>query len=173
MSIGQGPVDVTPIGVSRFVSAIGNGGVMLPVTLEADRLDDLPEGRQVMKPATAVKLMQAMLEVVQKGTGVRALPILQGTGWNLGGKTGTADVRRGHIPDGWFAGLMFTPDNRPRYSVVVYLQNGGQGGRSAAPVAAMMTRWMAQQAAAEARAAAADSARGGTADSIAGGRGGR
>jgi membrane peptidoglycan carboxypeptidase len=168
MSIGQGPVDVTPIGVSRFVSAIGNGGVMLPVTLEAARLRDVPEGRQVMKPGTAVRLQRAMLEVVQKGTGVRALPILQGTGWNLGGKTGTADVRRGHIPDGWFAGLMFTPDGRPRYSVVVYLQNGGQGGRSAAPVAALMTRWMAQQAAEEARArqaAAADSARATSRDS--------
>ena len=160
MSIGQGPVDVTPIGVSRFVSAIGNGGVMLPVTLEAERLRELPEGRAIMKPATAAKLQRAMLEVVQKGTGVRALPILQGTGWSLGGKTGTADVRRGQVPDGWFAGLMFTPDGRPRYSVVVYLQNGGQGGRSAAPLAAMMTRWFAQQAAAEARAraAAADSA---------------
>jgi len=176
MSIGQGPVDVTPIGVSRFISAIGNGGVMLPVTLEADRLDQVPEGRQVMKPGTAVRLQRAMLEVVQKGTGVRALPILQGTGWNMGGKTGTADVRRGHIPDGWFAGLMFTPDGRPRYSVVVYLQNGGQGGRSAAPVAALMTRWMAQQAAEEARArqaAAADSARPTSRDSTPARPGGR
>lgn len=158
MSIGQGPVDVTPIGISRFVSAIGNGGVMLPVTMEADRLGDVPEGRRIMKPETSLKLQQAMLEVVQRGTGVRAIPILQGTGWNMGGKTGTADVVRGHVPDGWFAGLMFGPDGRARYSVVVYLRNGGQGGRSAAPLAAQMTRWMAQQAAAEARQAAQDSA---------------
>lgn len=158
MSMGQGPVDVTPIGVSRFISAIGNGGVMLPVTLEADRLDDLPEGRPIMKPQTSLKLQQAMLEVVERGTGVRAKPILQGTGWNMGGKTGTADVRRGQVPDGWFAGLMFGPDGRARYSVVVYLKNGGQGGRSAAPLAAMMTRWMAQQQAAEARQQAQDSA---------------
>jgi cell division protein FtsI/penicillin-binding protein 2 len=93
----------------------------------------------------------------------------------MGGKTGTADVRRGHIPDGWFAGLMFTPDGRPRYSIVVYLQNGGQGGHSAAPVAALMTRWFAQQAAQEARARADSAAaaqnggdrRGDTADSLA------
>jgi hypothetical protein len=175
MSIGQGPVDVTPIGVSRFVAAIGNGGVMLPVTLEAARLKDVPEGWPIMKPATAQKLQQAMVEVVERGTGVRALPILQGTGWRMGGKTGTADVRRGHIPDGWFAGLMFTPDGRPRYSIVVYLQNGGQGGHSAAPVAALMTRWFAQQAAQEARARADSAAaaqnggdrRGDTADSLA------
>lgn len=151
-AIGQGPVDVTPIAISRFVSAIGNGGVMLPVTLEYDRLPDVPEGRRVMQPATAQKLQEAMLQVVQKGTGVRAIPIVQGTGWNLGGKTGTADVRRGHVPDGWFAGLMFGPDGRAKYSVVVYLQNGGQGGHSAAPVAAMLTRWMAQQTALQAQA---------------------
>jgi membrane peptidoglycan carboxypeptidase len=163
MSIGQGPVDVTPIGVSRFISAIGNGGKMLPVTLEASRLAEVPEGRQVMKQGTSIKLQQAMLEVVQRGTAVRALPILEGTGWTMGGKTGTADVRRGHVPDGWFAGLMFGPDGRARYSVVVYLQNGGQGGRSAAPLAAQMTRFMAQEAAATARAdsAARDSAKAG------------
>jgi cell division protein FtsI/penicillin-binding protein 2 len=154
-AIGQGPVDVTPIAISRFVSAIGNGGVMHPVTLEYDRLAELPEGRVIMKPTTAARLQGAMLEVVQKGTGVRALPILQGTGWNMGGKTGTADVRRGHIPDGWFAGLMFGPDGTAKYSIVVYLVNGGQGGHSAAPVAAMMTRWMAQQTALQARAKAA------------------
>lgn len=160
VAIGQGPVDVTPIGVSRFISAIGNGGVMLPVTLEADRLDQVPEGTVVMKPTTAARLQAAMVEVVEKGTGVRAVPILQGTGWRMGGKTGTADVRRGHVPDGWFAGLMFGPDGRARYSVVVYLQNGGQGGRSAAPLAAQMTRWFAQQEAARLRAdsAATDSA---------------
>ena len=151
-AIGQGPVDVTPIAVSRFVAAIGNNGVMLPVTLEQDRLREVGpgrriEGRQIMKPATAQKLMGAMKEVVERGTGVRALPILQGSGWTMGGKTGTADVQRGHIPDGWFAGLMFDAAGQPRYSVTVYLQNGGQGGHSAAPVAAMMTRWMAQQTA--------------------------
>ncbi|HEX8906669.1 MAG TPA: hypothetical protein VF771_17595, partial [Longimicrobiaceae bacterium] len=54
----------------------------------------------------------------------------------------------------WFAGLMFGPDGRPRYSITVYLQNSGQGGHSAAPVAAMMTRWMAQQTALQAQAKA-------------------
>ncbi|MDQ3388711.1 MAG: penicillin-binding transpeptidase domain-containing protein, partial [Gemmatimonadota bacterium] len=44
LSIGQGPVDVTPIGISRFIQAIGNGGVRLPVTLETERLENPPEG---------------------------------------------------------------------------------------------------------------------------------
>ena len=45
------------------------------------------------------------------------------------------------------------PDGRPRYTVVVYVVNGGQGGRIAVPIAAQMTKWMAQQEAVERRAA--------------------
>ena len=156
IGIGQGPVDVTPIAVSRFLQAIGNGGTVLPVTFEHDRLDDVPEGRRIMEAETTQKLMRAMLLVVDSGSAVRAVPIVQGTGWDLGGKTGTADVRRGAVPDGWFGGLMFGPDGRPRYTVVVYVENGGQGGRIAAPIAAQLTRYMAEE---EARARAAEAQR--------------
>ncbi|HEU0053642.1 MAG TPA: penicillin-binding transpeptidase domain-containing protein [Longimicrobium sp.] len=148
IGIGQGPVDVTPIAVSRFLQAIGSGGLMLPVTFERDRLNELPEPRRIMKEETTLKLMRAMRLVVDSGTAVRAVPIIRGTGWDLGGKTGTADVVRGHVPDGWFAGLMFGPDQRPRYTVVVYVENGGQGGRIAAPIAAELTRYMAREEAA-------------------------
>lgn len=147
ISLGQGPVDVTPIGVSRFMQAIGNGGVMHPVTLEAERLDEVGEGRRVMKEATARKLQRAMLEVVDTGTAVSTKPLLQGIGWDMGGKTGTADVQGQRTPNGWFSGLIFGPDGRARYTVVVYLQQGGQGGRAPAAVAAQMTRWFAANAA--------------------------
>ena len=151
IAIGQGPVDVTPIAVSRFMQAIGLGGRMLPVTLEHDRLDDLPEPRQIMKPGTANRLMLAMRNVVDEGTGVRAIPILEGSGWDMGGKTGTADIRAGQRPDGWFSGLMFGPDNRARYTVVVWLEGGGQGGRAPTVIAANMTRYMARASAEAAR----------------------
>jgi hypothetical protein len=151
ISIGQGPVDVTPIGVSRFVQAIGNGGVMLAPTLEQERLDPEREGRRIMTAATAGRLQQAMVEVVDRGTARAARPLLQGTGWTMGGKTGSADVRRGQRADGWFAGLMHDAEGRARYTVVVYLQAGAPGGRMPASVAAQMTRHMAER---EARAAA-------------------
>ena len=147
ISLGQGPVDVTPIGVSRFMQAIGNGGVMHPVTLERDRLEQRGEGRQVMKASTARKLQVAMLQVVDSGTAVSTKPLLQGIGWDMGGKTGTADVQGQRTPNGWFSGLIFGPDGRARYTVVVYLQEGGQGGRAPARVAALMTRWFAANAA--------------------------
>jgi cell division protein FtsI/penicillin-binding protein 2 len=146
MAIGQGPVDVTPIGVSRFIQAIGNGGVMLPPTFEAERVSERPEGREVMKPTTAAKLQRAMLEVVDTGTAVSVKPVLRNLTWDLGGKTGTVDIRRGQRPNGWFAGLIHGPDGRARYTIVVYLQQAGQGGRAPAAVAAAMTRYMAVRA---------------------------
>jgi hypothetical protein len=143
IAIGQGPVDVTPMGVSRFVQAIGNGGLMLPPTLERDRLRDLPEGRRIMQESTARRLQEAMLTVVDSGTARSAAPRFAGTGWDLGGKTGSADVAGRPRADGWFAGLIYGPDRRARYTVVVYLQAGAPGGRLPAGVAGDMVRYLA------------------------------
>jgi membrane peptidoglycan carboxypeptidase len=159
IAIGQGPVDVTPIGVSRFIQAIGNGGVMMQPTIEADRVPERPEGRRVMKPETAARLLDAMIGVVHKGTAISVAPMLEGTGWDLGGKTGTADIRRGAVPEGWFAGLIVGPDRKAKYTVVVLLHQGGQGGRLPAGVAAGMVRYFAAREAAAARAAGRPAAR--------------
>lgn len=144
IAIGQGPVDVTPLGISRFLQAIGNNGVMLNPTLEWERIEERGDGRRIMKPETSRKLQEAMLSVVDTGTAQVAKARLAGTGWDLGGKTGTADIANAPAPDGWFAGLMYGPDHRARYSVVVYLRRGGQGGRNPARIAGEMTRWMSR-----------------------------
>jgi cell division protein FtsI/penicillin-binding protein 2 len=156
IAIGQGPVDVTPIAVSRFIQSIGNGGVMMQPTIEADRVPEKPEGRRVMKPETAARLLDAMVGVVHKGTAISTVPLLEGTGWDMGGKTGTADIRRGQVPEGWFAGLIVGPDRRAKYTVVVLLHEGGQGGRLPAGIAAGMVRFFAARERA-AQQAAADS----------------
>jgi cell division protein FtsI/penicillin-binding protein 2 len=145
IAIGQGPVDVTPLAVSRFLQAIGNNGVMLPPTLEWEQLEKRGEGRRIMKENTSRRLQEAMLMVVDSGTAASAQPRFAATGWDMGGKTGTADVAGASRPDAWFAGLMYGPDHRARYTIVVYLQHGGQGGRMAAPIAGEMTKFMSQQ----------------------------
>lgn len=145
LAIGQGPVDVTVIGMSRFLQAIGNDGVMLPPTLETEVAGEAEEGRRVMSEETAGKLQAAMLRVVDAGTARSVLPRLRRLRWDLGGKTGTAQVANAP-DDGWFGGLMFDSEGRPRYSVVTYLQGGGPGGRAPAAIAAEMTRLLAGQA---------------------------
>jgi cell division protein FtsI/penicillin-binding protein 2 len=148
LAIGQGPLDVTVIGVSRFLQAIGNEGTMLRPTLEAELAGSPAEVERVMSRETAQRLQAAMRDVVDRGTArASAAPRLRATRWDLGGKTGTAEVG-GARDDGWFAGLIHDPTERPRYTVVVYLQGGGPGGGAPSAIAAEMTRFLAQERAA-------------------------
>jgi hypothetical protein len=145
MAIGQGPVDVTVIGLSRFLQAIGNGGVMLPPTFESELARDAGGGERVMREETASRLLAAMMQTVERGTGRAAGAGMQGTGWRIGGKTGTAQVA-GRPDNGWFAGIVADPDGAPRYAVVAYLEGGGPGGRGPATIAGRVGRVLAQQA---------------------------
>jgi hypothetical protein len=145
LAIGQGPLDVTVIGVSRFLQAIGNDGVMLRPTVEHDLAARPTEVARVMSAATAERLRSAMRAVVAEGTARgSAQARLRRTDWSLGGKTGTAQLQ-GRADDGWFAGLIHDPDGVPRYSVVVYLQGGGPGGGRPTAIAADLVRTLADQ----------------------------
>jgi penicillin-binding protein 2 len=97
-SIGQGAVVTSPMQLLVMVSAIANGGtiyrpwVVKKVTsLAGDVLEEYePEPvRQVpVKPETLAFVRQAMLGVVEQGTGTKA----RVPGVLIGGKTGTAQV---------------------------------------------------------------------------------
>jgi penicillin-binding protein 2 len=90
-----------------------------------------------VKPETLAFMRQAMLGVVEEGTGARS----KVPGVPIGGKTGTAQVvkkgeekRSADVKDhGWF--VSFAPVDNPRLAVVVLVENGGFGGLVAAPVA--------------------------------------
>jgi cell division protein FtsI/penicillin-binding protein 2 len=130
-----------------MVSAIANGGtiyrpwvVKKVTTLAGEVLEEYePEPmRQVsVKPETLAFIRQAMLGVVNEGTGQRS----KVPGVSIGGKTGTAQVvkkgeGKGHseLKDhGWFAS--FAPVENPQIAVVVLVENGGFGGLVAAPIA--------------------------------------
>ncbi|MDR0787492.1 MAG: hypothetical protein LBG44_06455 [Gemmatimonadota bacterium] len=139
MAIGQGPVDVTVAGISRFIQAIGNGGVMLPPTVETRFAIRPSQGERVMRETTAEKLQHAMLAVVDHGTGTGARAQLGSTRWRIGGKTGTAQVA-GQRDNGWFAGLVFDPQGIPRFSVVTFLEGGGPGGGQPAAISGTVAR---------------------------------
>ncbi len=146
-SIGQGPVVTSPMQLLGMVSAIANGGtiyrpwVVKKITsLSGEILDEYePEAvRQVaVKPETLAFIRQAMLGVVNEGTGARA----KVPGILIAGKTGTAQVvkkgdEKGHAAlkdHGWF--VSFAPVDNPQIAVVVLVENGGFGGLVAAPVA--------------------------------------
>jgi penicillin-binding protein 2 len=141
-AFGQG-MTVTPLQMARIFAAVANGGRLPPVRLvEAVRS---PEGRVIEAPDAGVPL-----RVISRGTAKTLQTFLrgvtelggEGTGqaawipeWGSAGKTGTAEaVGAGGRPveDAWFVG--WTPLERPRYVITVFVEEGGKGGLVAAPI---------------------------------------
>jgi peptidoglycan glycosyltransferase len=111
---------------------------------------------QFVSAQTAQRLRELMRSVVEGGTAAGAFSRLRGR-ITAGGKTGTADRevilydRKGdpvidHVDqdgrehyktvgwtDSWFVG--FAPADKPQIVYAVLVENGGQGARSAAPIA--------------------------------------
>jgi cell division protein FtsW (lipid II flippase) len=134
---GQGEVRVTPFKMARVAAAIANGGKMPYGHWVSD--DDDRRNRPavaVMTPAIAAQLGSYMRGVVLRGT-ARTLASLSPA---VAGKTGTAEIE-GAPSHAWFAGFApHGPTKGRRIAFAVLVENGGYGGRAAAPLAAEIVR---------------------------------
>jgi peptidoglycan glycosyltransferase len=137
ISFGQGSLLVTPLQMALVAATVGNGGVMMrPFLVSQVRAPDgrIREAftqrgsRQVIAPPLALQVRQAMIQVVQRGTGTAA----QLPGVTVAGKTGTAENPHGKT-HAWF--IAFAPAERPTVALAVIVENGGVGGDVAAPIA--------------------------------------
>ena len=152
VSIGQGAVALTPVSMAVYISTIANGGTRLtPHLLKA--VDDgsgwkdvpppAPHSVVQLKPETIQAIRDGLWMVVNAaGTGGRArIP-----GRDVSGKTGTAQVisleggkaakgrsDRDLRDNGWF--VFFAPRDNPQIAGVVFVEHGGHGGTTAAPIA--------------------------------------
>ena len=130
---GQGPVLATPFKMARVAATVASGGKMPQgqwITGEGNTRQAAP--LRILTEAQASFLAGAMRRVVTEGTARRAIA---GSPVAIAGKTGTAQLDRG-MPHGWFVG--FAPFDGPperRLAFAVIVENGGYGGRVAAPVA--------------------------------------
>jgi penicillin-binding protein 2 len=139
VSIGQGPVLVTPLQVALVLTAISRGQLVRPhIRMDRNAHDVQSFPREHLKPIRD----GLWLSVNDSGTG-RAAHI---DGMEVAGKTGTVQtISRETLdklpsgqaarfkPNAWFAG--FAPMDDPRIVVAVIIERGGDGGRVAAPVA--------------------------------------
>ena len=142
-AIGQFDVKANPLQLALISSAIANGGTQMRPRLVGEIRD--PNGSVLrtfgpevysnpMSASTAADITQAMVGVVQEGTGTAA----QIPGVTVAGKTGTAQTSSG-APHAWFT--CFAPAENPQIAVAVVVLNGGNlaneatGGQVAAPVA--------------------------------------
>ncbi len=147
VAIGQGPLSVTPLQMARMAATLANGGRTVTPHL-AHRGEKLEQATatQVRREtgftsSTMNALRRAMVGVVTRGTGEAAR--LEGI--QVAGKTGTAQyssrsagVDADELPyairdHAWFVG--FAPARDPQIAFAVFIEHGGHGGTTAAPVA--------------------------------------
>jgi penicillin-binding protein 2 len=142
MAIGQGAFTATPLQVAVSYAVLVNGGrVMEPqivrqiINADGDVVfEHEPVLRDVVNisEATRRSLLTDLNRVVTSGTARRAFEDFGEGLDNVGGKTGTGQSSANKDNHAWFVGV--APIDNPRYIVVVLLDEGGSGGRVAAPV---------------------------------------
>ncbi|MCA1592039.1 MAG: hypothetical protein LC754_05195 [Acidobacteria bacterium] len=155
LSLGEINMSVTAFHVSRFLQAVGNDGVVLTpvareeqstpsVTKSAASRPELNNSMRVVQQNTALRIQSAMLDTVQRGTANSIAKTLEDTGWQIGGKTGSgpALLPKGDLVDGWFAGLIFDPQGKARFTVATFVRSGGYGGENAAKISAALGRYI-------------------------------
>jgi penicillin-binding protein A len=141
MGIGQDKLQVPALQMAEVAAAVANGGKLMRPHI-GDRFVD-SDGRTtkrigaklqstVMKPQTAAAVTEAMVSVVQSGTGTKG----QIPGIQVAGKTGTAETESGAGQRNklWF--IAFAPADHPRIAIAVTVKDVvGFGGDVAAPIA--------------------------------------
>ena len=140
-AFGQGELLATPLQMAVIAATIANGGVMvsphlgLEVSRDERRVSNLESvsSRRILSTATAKTMRDFMVSVVanNQANGV-TIP-----GVAVGGKTGTAESGR-ETSHAWF--IAFAPAESPRIAIAVVVEDGGQGGVVAAPIAGQVIR---------------------------------
>ena len=153
VATGQGPILVTPLQAAALVATVANGGRPIRPHLVRQPNDRQPNDplapggpgpeRLPIDPEHFERVRRAMWEVVHDpgGTGEEAFV----EGFDVAGKTGTAQVVQQTVrtsndelpPElrdhAWFAA--FAPLDDPQLVVVVFVEHGGAGSSTAAPIA--------------------------------------
>jgi cell division protein FtsI (penicillin-binding protein 3) len=119
IAFGQG-LSLSPLQFAAGASAIVNGGIYYPPTIIKPQAGVSPAGRHVVSATTSDDIRKVMRLVVVGGTGKLAA----GSGYDIGGKTGTAEKDANgryevHKLVSSFVGVF--PISDPRYLVLVML----------------------------------------------------
>lgn len=141
LSIGQGYLLLTPLQVHTIICAIAAEGEIYKLHLAKKIISADGNTVEEIKPEIhkRVNLSSDTFKIIKEGL---RQTILKGTGWRaniqelaVAGKTGTAQNPQGET-HAWFIG--FAPYEDPEICITVFLENGGEGGEAAAPIARAM-----------------------------------
>lgn len=144
---GQSRVAATPMHMCMVAAAIANDGIMMEPRLllrvnsptGVQRLGfTSKEYRTACTPSLAAQVETYMKDVVSRGTGRSAAV----EGHTIAGKTGSAEssLNGQYVTHGWFVGYLDEEENP--YAVCVFVEDGGSGGKAAAPIAKEIFTWL-------------------------------
>ncbi|WP_169544696.1 penicillin-binding protein 2 [Sneathiella aquimaris] len=156
--IGQGYVLSTPLQLAVMTARLANGGKAVTPRLVKNSMEQADNPIQTEEPAdmglnkTFLRYVQAgMFDVVNGKRGTGRGSKIKVEGWEMAGKSGTAQVRRiskkerltGVLKSSERAWkerdhalfVAYAPYDEPRYAVSVIVEHGGSGSKAAAPIA--------------------------------------
>lgn len=154
VAIGQGFLSVTPLELAVMTSRIANGGYKIrPYLIYDSKMsqynEELFTRLPMVKKETIDIVKQGMYDVVNTKGGTAYWTRIKQKGFEMAGKTGTAQVIAKEKKDimeeenekietkfqnhGLF--IAFAPYEKPRYAVVVVIEHGNSGSGVAAPIA--------------------------------------
>jgi cell division protein FtsI/penicillin-binding protein 2 len=130
-AFGQGRVTASPLQMATVAATVADGRWRQPRLVAGDAGDSPREPPEPLDGGVAATLRTLMRQVVTEGTAAPA-----GLPAKVGGKTGTAEFGKGDpLPThAWFIGF------RGDLAFSVVVEDGGVGGKVAAPVAARFLR---------------------------------
>jgi len=153
LSIGQGPLEVTPLQVARMMAAVANGGLLvtphvvcgLGLTEHGEPTPDAsaesaeppirvppPQPIPGLHPATLAAIGEGLTRVVSDPRGTAHATVFLDS-IEIAGKTGTAETDEAAAEHAWFAG--YAPAGRPQVAFAVALEHAGDAAEAAGPVA--------------------------------------
>ena len=138
--VGQGDLLTTPLQMAQFAMILGNEGILFRPHL-VKKIQDTLTGEAVFTEIDSIQIQgtskktyrtikQGMNLVVNGVNGTAKSARIRGV--IVCGKTGTAQNPHGNA-HAWFIG--FAPMDEPEIALCIMVENGGSGGRVAAPIA--------------------------------------
>ncbi len=162
--IGQGFLLTTPLQLAVMTARIANGGYAVTPRLVRSarpaKADDQPDDGRAgddggaslgLHPRALAVVRQGMKMVTNHNRGTAYAARIKNEGWEMAGKTGTAQVRRiskqerqsgirKNEEKPWAERdhalfIAYAPADKPRYAIAVVVEHGGGGSNVAAPIA--------------------------------------
>ncbi len=136
MSIGQGDLLVTPIGIHRAIASIAAGGkICTPHIVTGSQGSGSELCRDMSIDSKNIELVKEGMRKAcsSGGTGYTFFDFREKYGIDVACKTGTAQIGTGDDTHAWFTA--FAPVAEPEIVVTVLVEKGGEGSKVAGPIA--------------------------------------